>query len=218
MAEKLPDWLPDLPELPELPSSGSEFILSVFDYFTDKAVRNIFGRKKVRLYLADDERIATGEFFEFDATENLAVSINNKSAVYSAESHSVYTDGIVNQPNVMELTAQIQHHDLPMLQKYAKPDKWMYVSHYKEMGGTIRSINIQSLPVLYTISDLKINDIGFKNSVTVSVTLTEVRVYKYGLDYKYGYRQTKPGSGGDGSASAVKGEKQEEFKYESFYK
>lgn len=204
MAEKLPD----LPELPQLPSSGSEFILSVFDYFTDKSVRRIFGRKKVRLYLADEERIATGEFFEFDATENLAVSITNKSAVYSAESHSVYTDGIVNQPNVMELTAQIQHHDLPMLQTYAKPDKWMYVSHYKEMGGTIRSINIQSLPVLYTISDLKINDVGFKNSVTVSVTLTEVRLFKYDLYYKYGYQQTKPGSG-DGSASAVKGEKQE---------
>lgn len=194
-------------------------ITSVKKYFTSLSVDSMWGYKKVSLMEADDSKFPTGLEITIDATSSADISISKTLMQHSSESKKVYMDGTRINPVKMTLRGHLDISKLADIQRLASDDKWMYVSMTKDMGGSYVSMSKETLKQpqrllsqlglsddsasqlysdskLYVIQNLSLSDVGYINTVEVTIDLVEVVMFDFDRQYKYGVKQSKGGKGG----------------------
>lgn len=160
------------------------------------SVKSSKGYRKVSLIEADNRGELIGNVVEIDATTDVNVTLSKSVMQHSAESRRVYMDGTKINPTKMSINGHIDSSKLQDLQRFVDDDVWFYVSLTKDMGGALINTITQVLSdcKIYVATNLSIRDEGFKNTVEISLELTEVVLFEYGIEYKYGIKQNKPSS------------------------
>ncbi len=144
---------------------------------------------------------------ELNATESITANLSKKTIEHPAETSRVYFDGARMNPTRMTIIAHVDKQKLPNLQTFVGLDKWMYVLHSKEMGGSISEIGFYENSKLYYIVSLNILDNGFKNTTKVQLEMREALLYDVNVSYQYGIKQTNNLTG-NGKATKVTKQKE----------
>lgn len=184
----------------------NSLIAGVTKYFSSLSVGSMFGKSKVSLIVADENKKQTKNIIEIDATSSTGATYSSTPINIPAESRKVYMDGTIVRPVTMNISGVIDKGKIASIQKLCGGDTWVYVLNSKEIGGAATTVGYYSNSKLYYISSLDIEDEGFSNCVSVKIVLNEVVLYSYELTYKYGIKQTNPISGNGKSTKTKTGE------------
>jgi hypothetical protein len=159
--------------------SFSEDEMSGIDGFlrdTSKKIKGFISKMVGQEY--EESKWAEGSF-SIDATSSIVKSFSKTPIKVPAETHKVFIDGAVLNPDEITITGHIDSKKLEQLIKLQEVDQWFLVLHTKQLGGTITSTSqVTGGEKKFFITNTSINDDGFKNTVLVTIKLQEVLLYK----------------------------------------
>lgn len=149
---------------------------------------NVFsgGRKKTRLFFADDLVLTNAKSIELDATTEFKVIMTTKTMKTPAENLKVYRQGSIVQPKKIEIKAHIDIVKLEKINQICSDAIPVVVMCTKNMAGTTMKAGFWSDGYTkFCVTSATVIDEGYDNSVLVNLVLEEAVEFSYSISALY---------------------------------